>query len=336
MNQDPHLPDASRSAFGANITTYMPTDHVPVLAAELIGLLAPEPGETAIDCTFGGGGHARLVADRIGPTGELICIDRDPAAERRFEDFAAEAPCRTRFIRGDYAEALEGLRADGVIADLVYMDLGMSSLQLDSWERGFSYSYDAPLDMRMDPDQALSALEVVNDWPQERLARVLRDYGEERYASGIAREVARRRPLSTTSELVEAIKAGMPPAARFGAGHPAKRSFQAIRIAVNDELGSLSRGLPEAWAALREGGRFAALAFHSLEDRIVKRFLVERAKRCICPPELPVCRCGSVPEAELLTRRAVSPSPGELAQNPRSGSARLRAAVKVGPPRSVA
>ncbi len=316
--------------------TYMPTEHVPVLAAELVDLLAPGPGETAIDCTFGGGGHARLVAERLGAAGEIVCIDRDPAAERRFAEFAAEAPCRARFVRADYAVALGDLRQEGVAADLVYMDLGMSSLQLEGWERGFSYAYDAVLDMRMDPGQKLSAAEVVNEWPQQRLARILREYGEERHAGGIAREIARRRPLSTTAELVEAIKAGMPPAARFGRGHPAKRSFQAIRIAVNDELGSLAGGLPQAWTVLPEGGRFGAIAFHSLEDRMVKRFLAERAQRCICPPELPVCRCGSRPEAELLARRAVVPGAAELARNPRSSSARLRAAVKVGPPRGVA
>jgi 16S rRNA (cytosine1402-N4)-methyltransferase len=312
----------------------MPTEHVPVLAAELIGLLDPQPGEIAVDCTFGGGGHARLVADRIGPTGVLHCIDLDPAAEERFRAFEASGPaCEARFIRGGYAEALDDLRDQGVEADLVYLDLGMSSLQLDTWERGFSYAYDAPLDMRMDPGQELSAREVVNEWPQDRLVQVLRDYGEERYAGAIAREIIRRRPLETTAELVETIKAAIPPAARFGRGHPAKRSFQAIRIVVNDELDSLDRALPEAWSLLRHGGRLGAISFHSLEDRRVKRFLAERAKGCICPPELPVCRCGRKPEAELLSRRAVSASAGEVAQNPRSKAARLRAAVKVGPAR---
>ena len=309
--------------------TYMPTQHVPVLANELIALLDPRGGEVAVDCTFGGGGHAELVAQRLGSEGTLICMDRDPAAAERFEAFALEAPCETLLIRADYADALDSLRAAGRRVDLVYLDLGISSLQLDAWERGFSYAYDAPLDMRMDPDQELSALEVVNEWPERRLAEIIRRFGEERHSGRIAREVVRRRPLSTTSELAEAIRASLPPAARFGRGHPAKRTFQAIRIAVNSELESLDRALPGGWELLRDGGRFAAISFHSLEDRRVKRFLADRARGCVCPPELPVCRCGRTPEAELLTRRAVAPSPEEVERNPRSGSAHLRAALKL-------
>jgi len=309
--------------------TYMPTEHLPVLATELVELLAPQPGELAVDCTFGAGGHARLIADKIGPTGTLVCIDRDPVAEQRFADFAADAPCQTRFVRDDYAAGLQALYGEGHRADMVYMDLGISSMQVDAWERGFSYSYDAPLDMRMDPDQEFSARDLVNEWPTSRIADVLRRYGEERHASGIARAIVRRRPIGTTSELVAAIKAGMPPSARFGGGHPAKRSFQAIRIAVNEELDSLDRALPLAWDLLKVEGRFAAISFHSLEDRPVKRFLADRAKGCICPPELPVCVCGHEPEAELLTRRAVSPGSAELAENPRASSAHLRAAVKI-------
>ena len=309
--------------------SYMPTEHVPVLAAELIGLADPQPGERAVDCTFGGGGHARLVAERLGPEGELICIDRDPASAERFADFSHDAPCEVEFVRADFADALEQLAAEDRHADLVYLDLGISSLQLDAWERGFSYSYDAPLDMRMDPDQALSALEVVNEWPERRLAEAIRDYGEERHAGRVAREIVRRRPLETTSELVETVRAALPPEARFGRGHPAKRTFQGIRIAVNSELESLDRALPAAGELLRPGGRLAAISFHSLEDRRVKRFLAERARGCICPPELPVCVCGRSPEAELLTRRAVAPSPGEAAENPRSRSAHLRCAVKL-------
>ena len=309
--------------------TYMPTQHVPVLANELIAFLDPQSGEVAVDCTFGGGGHAELVAQRLGSEGTLICVDRDPAAAERFEAFALEAPCETLLIRADYADALDSLRAAGRRVDLVYLDLGISSLQLDAWERGFSYAYDAPLDMRMDPDQELSALEVVNEWPERRLAEIIRRFGEERHSGRIAREVVRRRPLSTTSELAEAIRASLPPAARFGRGHPAKRTFQAIRIAVNSELESLDRALPGGWELLRDGGRFAAISFHSLEDRRVKRFLADRARGCVCPPELPVCRCGRTPEAELLTRRAVAPSPEEVERNPRSGSAHLRAALKL-------
>jgi 16S rRNA (cytosine1402-N4)-methyltransferase len=309
--------------------TYMPTDHIPVLAPELVALLDPQPGELVVDCTFGGGGHAKLVAERIGPDGTLVCVDRDPAAAERFEAFAADAPCETRFVRDDYANALDALLAEGLRADAVYMDLGISSLQLDAWERGFSYAYDAPLDMRMDPEQDLSALEVVNEWSERRLADAIRRYGEERNAGRIARGVVRRRPLATTSELAEAIRAALPPAARFGRGHPAKRTFQAIRIAVNSELESLDRGLPAAWRLLRDGGRFAAISFHSLEDRRVKRYLADRARGCVCPPELPVCRCGRTPEAELVTRHAVSPGPEEIERNPRSSSAHLRVALKL-------
>jgi 16S rRNA (cytosine1402-N4)-methyltransferase len=309
--------------------SYMPSEHVPVLATELVDLLSPQPGETAVDCTFGAGGHARLLAERLGPAGTLVCIDRDPAAEARFAEIEAAAPCEMRFVGADYAEGLRLLRGEGLLADMVYLDLGMSSLQLDAWERGFAYSYDAPLDMRMDPTQPFSAADLLNEWPESRIANVLRRFGEERHASAIAREVVRRRPLSSTSDLVAAIKAGMPPSARFGAGHPAKRTFQAIRIAVNGELDSLERGLPEAWELLRPGGRLAAISFHSLEDRPLKRFLADRARGCTCPPELPVCVCGHEPEAELLTRRAVSPGAEEVARNPRSRSAHLRGAIKL-------
>ena len=309
--------------------TYMPTEHVPVLATELIDLLDPHPGETAIDCTFGGGGHAALVAERIGDDGTLIAIDRDPTAERRFAELADDLKPEARFIRADYADALERLRDEGVQADIIYLDLGISSLQLDAAERGFSYSYDAPLDMRMDPEGRPSAADLVNEWPEERLATVIRQYGEERHARSIAREITRRRPLNTTAELVDAIRAAVPPAYRFGRGHPAKRTFQALRIAVNDELDSLDRALPAAWDILRERGRLALVSFHSLEDRRVKGFLGDRARGCICPPELPVCVCGREPEAEPLTRRALAATPEEVERNPRSHSARLRGARKL-------
>ena len=313
----------------------MTRTHVPVLAGELIDLTAPAAGETAVDCTFGAGGHARLVADRLGPSGTLVCIDRDPAAEERFEELAREAPCDTRFLRMDYAEGLALLAEEGLEADLVYLDLGISSMQVDARERGFSYSYDAPLDMRMDPEQELDAREIVNGWEERRLAQLFRRYGEEPSARRIAREIVRRRdraPIDTTGELVAAVEAALPAAVRrsFGGGHPAKRVFQAVRIAVNDELESLDHALPLAWELLRGDGRLAAISFHSLEDRRVKRFLVARAQGCVCPPDFPVCVCGHEPEAELITRRAVVPTPGEMADNPRSRSGKLRAARKLG------
>jgi len=305
------------------------SEHVPVLAPELVELLDPHPGEAALDCTFGAGGHARAVAERLGPDGVLVCVDRDPAAQEHFGELAGELECETRFIRADFADALDDFAADGERFDCAYMDLGISSLQLDAPERGFSYATDAPLDMRMDPGQELSALDVVNDWPAERLAEAIREHGDERHARSIAREIVRRRPLETTAQLVEAIRDGVPPAYRFGRGHPAKRTFQAIRIAVNGELESLDRALPGAWGLLEIGGRFGAISFHSHEDRRVKRFLADRARECICPPELPVCRCSREPEAELLTRRAIAPTPEEAERNPRSRSARLRAARKL-------
>jgi 16S rRNA (cytosine1402-N4)-methyltransferase len=310
----------------------MPRTHVPVLAGELIEALDPQPGQVAVDCTLGAAGHARLVAERIGSTGTLIAIDRDPLAEEAFAELAAEVSCATRFLRADFEEGLRTLAEEGTRADLAYLDLGMSSMQVDTRERGFSYAYDAPLDMRMDPDQALTAREIVNTWEHRRLARVLREYGEERYADRIAGQLVRRRatrPLETTFELVDAITAAIPAPARFAGGHPAKRTFQAIRIAVNEELAQLDAALPLAWELLRPGGRLAAISFHSLEDRRVKRFLAARTRGCICPPDLPVCGCGRTPEAELVFRRSVAASPGEVADNPRSKSARLRAARKL-------
>jgi 16S rRNA (cytosine1402-N4)-methyltransferase len=309
--------------------SYMPTEHVAVLAHELIDLLDPRPGQTAVDCTFGGGGHARLVAERLGPSGTLVCIDRDPAATDRAGELASDVECEVRFMRADFADALTQLRAEGVVSDLAYMDLGISSLQLDAAERGFSYTYDAPLDMRMDPELELSAATVVNEWPEDRIAGVIAEYGEERHARSIAAEIVRRRPLETTAELVDAIRVAVPPGYRFGRGHPAKRTFQAIRIAVNDELDQLDHCLPAAWDLLREGGRLAAISFHSLEDRRVKRFLGELARGCVCPPELPECRCGGEPRAELITRRALAATPEEVERNPRSHSARLRVARKL-------
>jgi 16S rRNA (cytosine1402-N4)-methyltransferase len=306
--------------------------HVPVLAGELIDLLDPRPGQTAIDCTFGGGGHAQLIAERLGPEGTLVAIDRDPYAGERYEELAAEVACTVRFIRAGYAEALQKLSEEGVRADAVYFDLGMSSMQVDARERGFSYSYDAPLDMRMDPGQELTAREILATWDERRLARTLRDFGEERHSGAIARAIVRRRaqaPIETTQELVETIVSAIPAPARFAGGHPAKRSFQALRIAVNDELEQLDRALPLAWGLLREGGVLAGISFQSLEDRRVKRFLTERARGCVCPPDLPVCACGRDPEAALLSRRSIVPSAGEVASNPRSSSARLRAARKL-------
>src|SRR3954454_13014989 len=309
----------------------MTGSHVPVLAGELIDLTAPAPGELVVDCTFGAGGHARLLAERIGPAGTLIAMDRDPAAEERYDEFADEVACETRFLRMDFVDGLRLLREEGVEADVVLFDLGISSMQVDARERGFSYAYDAPLDMRMDPSEGPDAREVLNDLDETTLAQVLRRYGEEPHARQIAREIVRRRPPETTGELVDAIQAAIPAAVRrrFGAGHPAKRAFQAIRIVVNHELDDLDAALPEAWDLLRTGGRLAAISFHSLEDRRVKRFLTGLAKGCVCPPDFPVCVCGRTPEADLLNQRAVIPTPGGLPATPRARSGRLRAGRKL-------
>lgn len=310
----------------------MTITHVPVLAGELIDALDLRRGQTVVDCTVGGAGHARLVAERLGATGTLIGIDRDPTAAEHFEELAREVTCTTRFIQASFVEGLRRLRDEHLDADAVYFDLGTSSMQIDAWERGFSYSYDAPLDMRMDPRQALSAREVVGEWDQRRLAQIFREYGEERYSNQIAAAIAAHRAhtaIDSTLELVEVIKSAVPAPARFAAGHPAKRVFQAIRIAVNDELGQIDEALPLAWELLGTGGRLAAISFHSLEDRRVKQFLAARATGCICPPDLPVCVCGHTPEAELPRRRAIAASEGELALNPRAASAHLRFARKL-------
>jgi 16S rRNA (cytosine1402-N4)-methyltransferase len=306
--------------------------HVPVLADEVRDLLAVRPGETVVDATFGAGGHARVLAADLQGEGKLIAVDRDSTVKPYFDRFKAVAGVDARFLRGDFAIVLSQLAANGVLADAILLDLGVSSMQIDRPERGFSYATDAPLDMRMDVSAELSAREVVNDWDERALATIFRRFGEERYAQPIARAIVRRRaetPFTRTGELVDTIKAAIPTPARFGDGHPAKRVFQALRIAVNDELAALDTALPAALAMLRPGGRLAVVSFHSLEDRAVKRFLQERAKGCTCPPDFPVCVCGKEPELRLLTRKPVRPSARELDLNPRAASARLRAAVKV-------
>ncbi|HSC50487.1 MAG TPA: 16S rRNA (cytosine(1402)-N(4))-methyltransferase RsmH [Gaiellaceae bacterium] len=307
------------------------TDHVPVLADEVREALAVQPGETVIDATLGGGGHAGLLAADLRGAGKLIAIDRDPSVRPYFDAVRKRTGVQGRFLRGEFADVLEQLAANGVRADAILFDLGVSSMQVDRPERGFSYATDAPLDMRMDPASELSARELVNEAGERELTRIFRDYGEERYARQIARAIVRRRreyPVERTGELVEIIRSAIPAPARFGDGHPAKRVFQALRIAVNDELGSLEHALPAALEMLRPGGRLAVISFHSLEDRIVKRFLRAQEKGCTCPPDFPVCVCGHEPALRALSRRPVKPSAAEVAANPRAASARLRAAVK--------
>jgi 16S rRNA (cytosine1402-N4)-methyltransferase len=309
------------------------TDHVPVLADEVLAALDPRPGQTVVDCTFGAGGHSELLVGRLRGEGKLIAIDRDPTVAPYFERLRRSTAAKARLLHGEFSQVLEGLAGNGVRADAILLDLGVSSMQLDRPERGFSYVVDAPLDMRMDPSADLTAADVVNDTGEWELADLFRRYGEERYARQIARAIVRRRSTQAferTGDLVEVIKQAMPAPARFGEGHPAKRVFQALRIEVNDELGALERALPAAVEMLRPHGKLAVIAFHSLEDRIVKKFMRDGEHGCTCPPDFPVCACGSTPMLRAIPRRAIRPSAAEVARNPRSQSARLRVAVKVG------
>jgi 16S rRNA (cytosine1402-N4)-methyltransferase len=307
------------------------TDHVPVLAEEVRELLALKPGETVVDATFGAGGHASLLAADLRGSGKFIAIDRDPTVQPYFDRFKRTAGVPARLHRGEAADVLDQLAENGVRADAILLDLGVSSMQLDRPERGFSYAVDAPLDMRMNPRDAISAREIVNDWTERDLVQIFKRYGEERYARQIAKAIGRerrRRPIERTGELVEIIRAAIPAPARFGDGHPAKRVFQALRIAVNDELGELEHALPAAFEMLRPGGRLAVISFHSLEDRLVKHFMREKERGCVCPPDFPVCVCGHEPELRALNRRPIRPSSRETAANPRAASARLRVAVR--------
>ena len=317
-----------------NASQHSKTDHVPVLADEVRELLDVSPGETVVDATFGAGGHAAALAADLEGKGRFIAIDRDPTVRPYFERFQRRSRgVQTRFLRGDFDVVMAQLAQNDVRADAVLLDLGVSSMQIDRPERGFSYAVDAPLDMRMDPSAERSAKEVVNETGERELANVFRRYGEERFSRQIASAIGRRRreqPYERTSELVETIREAIPAPRRFGDGHPAKRVFQALRIEVNDELGSLERALPSILSMLRPGGRVAVISFHSLEDRIVKRFFAAEARGCTCPPDFPICVCGHEPELRAQARRPIKPAPGELAANPRASSARLRAAVKTG------
>lgn len=304
-------------------------DHVPVMGNSVVSLTDPKPGDTVVDGTFGAGGHSRLLAARMHDAGLMVGIDRDPSAAARHAQFATEvAPLMTRFVQADFPTAMRQLVDEGVSAEVVILDVGVSSMQLDQPERGFAYSHDAPLDMRMDPSSGDSAADLVASADVQQLTDWLRQFGEERHAYRIAKAIVRRReqqPIATTFELVDTIRSALPAGGRASkGGHPAKRTFQALRIAVNDELGMLDRGLDAAFDLLAPEGRLAVMAFHSLEDRMVKQRFAAWVGACSCPQGLPVCVCGEMSQAELLTRGAARPDAEELAANPRSASTKLR------------
>ena len=307
--------------------------HKPVLLDACIQALNIRPDGVYVDGTLGRAGHSLEIARRL-TTGRLICIDRDQAAIDAAQVRLAPYLDRVTLVHSNFSELKEVLSAGVSGADGMLFDLGVSSPQLDDASRGFSYMQDAPLDMRMDTAAPLTAYEVVNTWPQEELRRILYEYGEERYAPAIAKAIVRARetaPVKTTLELVEIIKGAMPPAALREKQHPAKRSFQAIRIAVNGELDALPPMLRAAVDGLNPGGRLAVITFHSLEDRIVKRTLAEQARGCTCPPEFPVCVCGKKPRIRLVNRKPITADQAELADNPRARSAKLRVAEKCDP-----
>jgi 16S rRNA (cytosine1402-N4)-methyltransferase len=291
------------------------------------------PGSIIVDCTLGGAGHAKRIADSIAPDGILVGIDQDAAALAAAADVLRLGQ-QAILVKGNFGELDRLLMEAGVpYADGFLFDLGVSSPQLDLPERGFSYQVEAPLDMRMDPlANPLTAAQVVNEYSEEHLTRIIREFGEERWASRIAAFIVAargRRPLETTSELVDVIKDAIPASARRTGGHPARRTFQALRIEVNDELGALEKGLRAAVRWLAPGGRIVVISYHSLEDRVVKRIFGELAKGCVCPPDAPMCTCGHEPVVRIVTRRPIEPSAQEIAANPRARSARLRAAERV-------
>lgn len=309
-----------------------PFHHVSVLLDECLEGLNIRPEGIYVDGTLGGAGHSSEIVKRL-TTGRLIGIDRDPAALAAAGERLAPYQNRVTLVHSNFREiagVLDALGVDGV--DGVLLDLGVSSPQLDDGERGFSYMVDAPLDMRMDGGDSLSAETVVNTWSQEELRRILYTYGEERYAPQIAAAICRRReqaPIRTTLELVDIIRSAMPPVALREKQHPAKRSFQAIRIAVNDELGAVEQAMGAVISCLNPGGRLAVITFHSLEDRIVKTAMADAAKGCTCPPSFPVCVCGKTPRVRLITRKPVTASQEELNRNPRARSAKLRICEKL-------
>lgn len=307
--------------------------HIPVLFQEIMEIMAPKQGELFVDCTLGGGGHSRGFLERSGPDGYLIGIDQDTEALEAARQNLSAYSERVTYVHSNYSQLDEILNLyapEGV--DGILFDIGVSSHQLDEKGRGFSYMQDAPLDMRMDQEQILDAWYVVNTYKEEELVRILKEYGEERWAKRIAKfivEFRRNKSIDTTGELVDIIKRAIPKGAREEGSHPAKRTFQAIRIEVNDELGVLERTIAVAVKHLKKGGRLGIISFHSLEDRIVKEQFRYFASDCVCPPELPFCQCDKVSEVEILTRKPVTASLEELELNSRAKSAKFRAVKKI-------
>ena len=310
----------------------MEFEHIPVLYNEVMEALDIRPDGIYVDGTVGGGGHSSGICGRLSQAGTLIAVDRDTAALEAASARLAEYECRKKFLHANYSDTDIIAEAAGRKVDGILLDLGVSSFQLDNAERGFSYMHDAPMDMRMNEDDILTAYEVVNGYSEKELARIIREYGEEKWAARIAQFIVRERandPIRSTGQLTEIIKAAIPARARRTGPHPAKRTFQAIRIEVNDELGHLREAVSKLPDLLESGGRLAVISFHSLEDRIVKNEFDRRLDPCTCPKEFPVCVCGKVADVKKVTRKPVTPSEEELEINPRARSAKLRVIEKL-------
>ncbi len=308
-----------------NMETYT-TSHKPVMREEVLDALRVRPGGRYVDCTLGAGGHARAIMEKSATGGQLLGIDADPAA---LELARAGLEGLPAILVNDNFANLKEICAEHNFAPVqgILLDLGLSSMQIDERGRGFSFQQDAPLDMRFGPDQDFTAADLVNQWSETELADIIWRYGEERHSRQIARYITRKRPLHTTIELANAVSEAV--GGRRGHIHPATRTFQALRIAVNEELSKLESILPQAVALLDTGGRLAVISYHSLEDRIVKDFMRSESQSCRCPPSLPVCVCDQTPTLRLINKKVITPSPGEIRQNPRSRSARMRIAERI-------
>ena len=322
-----------------NAWSVMPANaaiHDPVLAHEVVALLDVQPGMTVVDGTFGAGSHATMLAELMQGRGAYVAIDRDPSVENRARSFRASHPdMAVRLLKRDFVDAFRSLAVENVEADAILLDLGVSSMQIDQPERGFSYAVDAPLDMRMDPRGGDTAADLLASLSERELADMFSRYGEERYARQISRAICRRRrerPYERSADLVDTIRRAIPPPAQIGSGHPAKRVFQALRIAVNDELAMVEDGLDAAMHILKPGGRIAVISFHSLEDRIVKERFRDASAPCTCPPDLPICGCNREATLRVLTPRVIRPGSSELDRNPRAASSRLRVAERTTAP----